>query len=77
MNIEEVEEPKKYENDQAKPVSDPFKSIADHRKAREFPCSGLVSKVSCTICATVWGPLRCNLNFNETEGVPKYKHDGK
>ena len=34
MNIEEVEEPKKYENYHAKPVSDPFKSIAEHRKVR-------------------------------------------
>ena len=32
MKIEEVEEPKKYENYHAKPVSDPFKSIAEHRK---------------------------------------------
>ena len=37
MNIEEVEEPKKYENYHAKPVSDPFKTIADHRKVRELP----------------------------------------
>ena len=37
MNIEEVEEPKKYENYHAKPVSDPFKSIADTRKVRELP----------------------------------------
>ena len=37
MNIEEVEEPKKYENYHAKPVSDPFKTIADHRKLRELP----------------------------------------
>ena len=37
MNIEEVEEPKKYENYHAKPVSDPFKSIAEHRKVRELP----------------------------------------
>ena len=37
MNIEEIEEPKKYENYHAKPVSDPFKSIAGDRKARELP----------------------------------------
>ena len=37
MNIEEVEEPKKYRNYHAKPVSDPFKTIAEHRKARELP----------------------------------------
>ena len=37
MNIEEVEEPKKYENLQTKPVLDPFKSTAEHRKARELP----------------------------------------
>ena len=37
MNIEEVEEPKKYENYHAQPVSDPFKSIAEHRKVRESP----------------------------------------
>ena len=37
MNIEEVEEAKKYENYHAKPVSDPFKTIADHRKLRELP----------------------------------------
>ena len=37
MNIEELEEPKNYENYHAKPVSDPFKSIAEHRKARELP----------------------------------------
>ena len=36
MNIEEVEEAKKYENYHAKPVSDPFKTIADHRKVREL-----------------------------------------
>ena len=36
MNIEEVEEPKKYENYHAKPVSDPFKTIADHQKVREL-----------------------------------------
>ena len=37
MNIEEVEEPKKYENYHAKLVSDPLKTIADHRKVRELP----------------------------------------
>jgi len=37
MNIEEVEEVKKCENCHAKPVSDPFKTIAEHRKARELP----------------------------------------
>ena len=37
MNIEEVEAPKKYENYHAKPVSDPFKSIAEHRKVLELP----------------------------------------
>ena len=37
MNIEEVEEPKKYENYHAKPVSDPLKSTADTRKVRELP----------------------------------------
>ena len=37
MNIEEVEEPKKYENYHAKPVSDPFKSMPEHRKVRELP----------------------------------------
>ena len=37
IKIEEVEEPKKYENYHAKPVSDPFKSIADTRKVRELP----------------------------------------
>ena len=37
MNIEEVEEPKKYENLQTKPVLDPFKSTADTRKVRELP----------------------------------------
>ena len=36
MNIEEVEEPKKYENLQTKPVLDPFKSTADHLKVREL-----------------------------------------
>ena len=35
--IEEVEEPKKYENLQTKPVLDPFKSTADARKVRELP----------------------------------------
>ena len=37
INIEEVEEPKKYENLQTKPVLDPFKSTAEHRKVRESP----------------------------------------
>ena len=37
MNIEEVEEPKKYENLQTKPVLDPFKRTAEHRKVRELP----------------------------------------
>ena len=37
MNMEEVEEPKKYENLQTKPVLDPFKSTAEHRKVRELP----------------------------------------
>ena len=37
MNMEEVEEPKKYENLQTKPVFDPFKSTADTRKVRELP----------------------------------------
>ena len=37
MNTEEVEEPKKYENLQTKPVLDPFKSAAEHRKVRELP----------------------------------------
>ena len=37
MNIEEVEEPKKYENLQTKPVLDPFNSTADTRKVRELP----------------------------------------
>ena len=37
MNIEEVEEAKKYENLQTKPVLDPFKSTADTRKVRELP----------------------------------------
>ena len=36
VNIEELEEPKKYENYCAKPVSDPFKSTADQRKVREL-----------------------------------------
>ena len=35
--MEEVEEPKKYENLQTKPVLDPFKSTADTRKVRELP----------------------------------------
>ena len=34
MNIEEVEGPKKYDNFHAKPVSEPFKSMAEHRKVR-------------------------------------------
>ena len=33
MKVEEVEEPKKYEFR----VSDPFKTIAEHRKVRELP----------------------------------------
>ena len=37
MNIEEVEEPTKYENLQTKPVLDPFNSTADTRKVRELP----------------------------------------
>ena len=37
MNIEEVEEPKKYENLQTKPVLDPFKSTPATRKVRELP----------------------------------------
>ena len=37
MNIEEVEEAKKYENLQTKRVLDPFKSTAEHRKVRELP----------------------------------------
>ena len=37
MNIEEVEEPTKYENLQTKPVLDPLKSTAEHRKVRELP----------------------------------------
>ena len=37
MNIEEVEEAKKYENLQTKPVLEPFKSTAEHRKVRELP----------------------------------------
>ena len=35
--MEEVEEPKRYENLQTKPVLDPFKSTADTRKVRELP----------------------------------------
>ena len=35
--MEEVEEPKKYENLQTKPVLDPFNSTADTRKVRELP----------------------------------------
>ena len=35
--MEEVEAPKKYDNLQTKPVSDPFKSTAEHRKVRELP----------------------------------------
>ena len=35
-SIEEVEEPKKYENYHAKPVSDSFKTIADDQKVREY-----------------------------------------
>ena len=31
------EEPKMYENLQTKPVLDPFKSTAEHRKVRELP----------------------------------------
>ena len=37
MNMEEVEEPKKYANLQTKPVLDPFNSTADTRKVRELP----------------------------------------
>ena len=37
VNMEEVEEPKKCENLQTKPVLDPFKSTAEHRKVRELP----------------------------------------
>ena len=37
MNIEEAEEPKKYEHLQTKPVLDPFKGTADTRKIRELP----------------------------------------
>ena len=37
LNMEEVEEPKKYENLQTKPVLDPFNSTADTRKVRELP----------------------------------------
>ena len=36
-NMEEVEEPKKYQNLQTKPVLDPFNSTADTRKVRELP----------------------------------------
>ena len=35
--MEEVEAPKKYDNLQTKPVLDPFKSTAPHRKVRELP----------------------------------------
>ena len=35
--MEEVEDPKEYENLQTKPVLDPFKSTAPHRKVRELP----------------------------------------
>ena len=35
--MEEVEAPKKYDNLQTKPVLDPFKSTAEHRKVRELP----------------------------------------
>ena len=45
MHIEEVEEPKKYENCHAKPVSDPFKSSADTRKVRELPGKTNVEEV--------------------------------
>ena len=37
MNMEEVDDPKDYENLQTKPVLDPFKSTAPHRKVRELP----------------------------------------
>ena len=37
MNMEEVEEPKKYENLQMKHILDPFNSTTDTRKARELP----------------------------------------
>ena len=37
MHIEEVEEAKKYENLQTKPVLEPFKSTAEHRKIRKLP----------------------------------------
>ena len=37
MNMEEVDDPKEYENLQTKPVLDPFKSTAPHRKVRELP----------------------------------------
>ena len=36
MNIEEVEEPKKHENLQTKPVWDPFKSTADTEKYENY-----------------------------------------
>ena len=45
MNIEEVEEPKKYENYHAKPASDPFKSTADQRKVRELPLKMNIEEV--------------------------------
>ena len=35
--MEEVDDPKEYENLQTKPVLDPFKSTAPHRKVRELP----------------------------------------
>ena len=35
--MEEVDYPKDYENLQTKPVLDPFKSTAPHRKVRELP----------------------------------------
>ena len=35
--MEEVDDPKDYENIQTKPVLDPFKSTAPHRKVRELP----------------------------------------
>ena len=37
MNMEKVEEPKRHENLQTKPVLDPFNSTADTRKVRELP----------------------------------------
>ena len=37
MNMEEVEDPKEYENLQTKPVLDTFKSTAPHRNVRELP----------------------------------------